>query len=93
MAKIIAQTKGGYLVDISSDDMCHLAGYYYSGESGCPRFQAGDTLNISKMYHRLNGLKGSQAQLDRMATTLTDFAKLLTENFAPVVADLTDDKP
>lgn len=92
MAKIIAQTKSGYLLDMSSQEMSRLVGYYWPGEEGCPRFQPGDEISMHAMYERLRGLKSAEGVLVSAAEKLREVAGLLDTDIVPVVAAKADAK-
>jgi hypothetical protein len=50
MMKIIGETKTGYIVDISKDEMANIFGYF-SGSSTKMRISVGDDVCLSEAYH------------------------------------------
>lgn len=94
MAKIIAQTHRGYLLDISADELANLAGYYYAGTEGCPRFQPNDEVQISKLYDQLRALANLRDRGVRLlANELHSLADTLVREIIPVITPKEEPKP
>ena len=57
--KIIGKRDRGFIIDVSEGEIAKLIGYYYMGDSDCPRLKVGDEINLGEMYMQLYTLNGN----------------------------------
>lgn len=77
--KIIASTKGGFLLEATSTEIANLIGYYTEYDSGFNRreLQIGDELKISEMFRQLYSLSKNLPLLSKTAAEFRNLAELL----------------
>lgn len=95
MAKITGRTKEGFILEISSDEVSNLIGYYsqYRDRGEPPAPDIGDTINIAKMYRHLRELSSGNAEIRKTATKLRLSADLIDQLPDPLTkADAMPDK-
>ena len=93
MAKIIAQTKGGYLIDFPCDELARLVGFYFEGSDGCPRFQPGDEVQVSQLFAQLYELQSQRNyRIPEIVKTLTALVAALRE-IPPVLTPKVAETP
>lgn len=59
-----------YIIEVSSNELANLCGYYFCGDDGCPKFEVGDEIPISEMYQRLYSLKRAEGDIVRVTGSL-----------------------
>ena len=75
---VIGDTKDGYIVEVSTTEMCRLAGYGYSSQIDARTlFRIGNKVKISDMYDQLRNAQGAQKELKGVAEALRDIADTL----------------
>lgn len=59
-----------FIVEVSKDELANLCGYYFCGADGCPKFEVGDEIPVSKVFERLYGLKRAEGDIARVTGSL-----------------------
>lgn len=81
--KIIGESREGYIIEASKDEVANLIGYYSKYDDKF-KISVGDKINISGMYQQLYNLKNNQPRLKEIVKTLRNLADLL-EPVCPVI--------
>lgn len=74
--KIIAEAKGGFLIEATADELSNLMGYAsdfyrtYDRREGNEKFRIGDKIPIKKMYDRLYGMANMSKELTEISAKL-----------------------
>lgn len=63
--KIVAKLSNGYLAEVNEEEIANLTGWASVYENGFKRrdYRDGDVIQITKMFQRLNNIKGSSYQI------------------------------
>ncbi len=85
--KILGKTehdyRGGYIVDMSSDEMREIMGFSYV-DNKCPKVGIGDEIKVSEIFRKLRRLNENGDELKKIGKQLHEFASLL-EPLDPVI--------
>lgn len=87
MAKIIAQTRDGYLIDFSHREIARLVGHHSEYSHGAPKFQPGDDLQVNAMWDQMTGIEAASRKLNQAAAALREVADMIDKTVVPVIAD------
>jgi len=87
--KIIGETKDGYIIEASRDDVANLIGYYY-GSAMKNRLSTGDEIQINKMFRQLYNLEHNQPELRKVVDSLRGIADLLEPCCPMIEAQIRD---
>lgn len=87
--KIIGETKHGYIVESSRDEIARLIGYYgsYSGTAACPKI--GDEIQASEMFdqlYKVKGIKSSVKEIEKAAANLLEAIRIKNPVLEPIIA-------
>ena len=74
--KIIGQTKGGYILEASGDELANICGYSYSNElKGSNTPCIGLTIQVWPLYEALQFSRKRKAEIAHLAESLRKIAK------------------
>jgi Iap family predicted aminopeptidase len=87
--KIIGKTTTGFLVEITGQEVCRLAGANYERSDGAPNLGLGSVININSMwdhYHKMRNqptvMQSAAESLRAAATVLEAMPDITTEEDA-----------
>lgn len=76
--RVIADSgQGNFLIEAHGNEIAHLIGFYWTGQSGCPPIKVGMSIRVNEMYTQLDQLKRREKQLTVVAKDLRLLADLL----------------
>jgi hypothetical protein len=82
--KVIGNTKDGYILEASENEVANLIGYSSHWSDKFKRPSVGDDIQINKMYRQLYDLEHNQPELRKVIDTLRGLADML-EPVCPVI--------
>jgi len=76
--KIIGTTDKGFIVEATGNELCNVAGAYWTGDPSAPKLGVGVEVDVSAAYNKLYALQDSDAirqSVERLRALASDLER------------------